>query len=446
MILSSPAIVTPPAPWRQAATPTGSEPWLANPESNLALGTTEPDMGRHLGELAHDAEWHWPDKPVYFISDIHADAGALLESLEMVGLIERTGPRLRDFAVTQRGHEAAVIVGGDCLDKGPSNLKLLNTLRRLAQRGLGLQLLAGNHDLRLALGLAHFSGPTDTRTEHLFLRMGSKTMPLLHEIWQRRLANKPETLSAVPSKKECRQRLLPRPEWPEHFKRVMANKLSEAAMDREIQRILEKRETFKSAYKTLGMGLRQVYAAAQEAHRMFIQPRGKYAWFLPNLKLVAREGSFLFAHAGLDDDTAGRLAGGGTEALNQAFQREFKEDPFACYAGPLGNTLRTKYRPVDYPLTDIGSQALREAGIYAVVHGHRSNQQGQRLALRSRVLHIECDITLDRNSRRLQGMADRGAGITVIRPEGCVWGISSDHPRVKLFDPLRAVPPERSNP
>ena len=423
--------------------PSGPEPWLSDPDRSLSEGTSGEALGRHLQSLPGRECWTWPDKPVYFISDIHADAVALLESLEMVGLINRTGPRLRDFAITRAGKDASVIVGGDCLDKGPSNLKLLNTLKRLRRRGLDLLLLAGNHDLRLALGLACLTGPLDARTEHLFLRMGNKTMPLLYEIWQRRLKNKSNALAGVPDKKSCLDRLLPKTDWPERFRAAMANRVPTGALDREISRILEKRQVFKSTYKSSGIGIRQVYAAAEEARRMFLVPGGKYAWFLPELQVAARRGSFLFVHAGVDDVVASQLSQGSLDQLNESFRREFARDPFACYAGPLGNTMRTKYRPVDYPLSSEGSSMLSKSGIYAVVHGHRSNHCGQRLALRCGVLHIECDITLDRNTRHKEGLADPGAGITVIQPEGCVWGISTDHPRVKVFNPSDFSPTER---
>jgi hypothetical protein len=57
------------------------------------------------------------------------------------------------------------------------------------------------------------------------------------------------------------------------------------------------------------------------------------------------------------------------------------------------------------------------------------------LRLRRGMLHIECDITLDRHSRRKEGLKGPGAGVTIIRPEGKVLGISTDYPHAKLFDP-----------
>ncbi len=49
------------------------------------------------------------------------------------------------------------------------------------------------------------------------------------------------------------------------------------------------------------------------------------------------------------------------------------------------------------------------------------------------MLHVECDITLDRNTRHKEGLAD----------QGCVWGMSTDHPRVKVFNPSDFSPTER---
>ena len=48
--------------------------------------------------------------------------------------------------------------------------------------GARVKLLAGNHDVRLLMGLRAMKLKRDTLTEHLFVRMGPKVVPLLKEI------------------------------------------------------------------------------------------------------------------------------------------------------------------------------------------------------------------------------------------------------------------------
>jgi hypothetical protein len=74
-------------------------------------------------------------------------------------------------------------------------------------------------------------------------------------------------------------------------------------------------------------------------------------------------------------------------------------------------------------------------GVHAVVHGHRNRTEGQQIMLRKGMIHFESDITMDRNSRRKEGLAGYGVGVTLVRPEGCVIGISTDHPYAKVFQP-----------
>lgn len=65
----------------------------------------------------------------------------------------------------------------------------------------------------------------------------------------------------------------------------------------------------------------------------------------------------------------------------------------------------------------------------------RYRTAGQRLVLRQGIIHIESDVTLDRNARRREGLAGEGAGVTVIHPSGYVDGFSADYPEIKRFEP-----------
>ena len=108
---------------------------------------------------------------------------------------------------------------------------------------------------------------------------------------------------------------------------------------------------------------------------------------------------------------------------------------FADVPEALANTLRTKYHDVYMPLSHHGVERAYRQGVHAVVHGHRNRTNGQRIMLRQGMIHIESDITMDCNSRKKEGLDGYGAGVTIIRPEGRVIGISTDYPYAKIFEP-----------
>ena len=134
--------------------------------------------------------WEWPKRTVYFISDMHADADAFMASLIASGGVKKTGSRDKDFKLTRAGRKARFIIGGDCFDKGPSTLRLLGVIRLLIDRGGDIQLLAGNHDVRMMLGIKTVGMEPDPRTDHFFIRMGPKMVPFLSEIRDRYLGKK----------------------------------------------------------------------------------------------------------------------------------------------------------------------------------------------------------------------------------------------------------------
>ena len=124
--------------------------------------------------------------------------------------MERTGPGDPDFELTAAGKRALFIIGGDCLDKGPSNLRLLRALKRLFDKGARVELLAGNHDLRTMLGI-RFTGKKETLYAHLFVRMGQKSMRLFKEVYDEYLAGTVEGGRA--SEREARELLFPGDDW-----------------------------------------------------------------------------------------------------------------------------------------------------------------------------------------------------------------------------------------
>jgi hypothetical protein len=92
------------------------------------------------------------------------------------------------------------------------------------------------------------------------------------------------------------------------------------------------------------------------------------------------------------------------------------------------------------PLTERGASALRAAGVYAIVHGHKNILRGQRLVLREGVLNFECDASIDENTRMLEGLEGPGAAVTVFRPDARILAVSTDYPYVKVFDPADLCP------
>ena len=154
------------------------------------------------------------------------------------------------------------------------------------------------------------------------------------------------------------------------------------------------------------------------------------------MNLTTQKGSLLFIHAGLDDRVAAMIQHYGIPYINQQFKQQLHGNPFEFYYGPLANTIRTKYRYVDMPLTRKGARQIHKAGIHALFQGHINLYHGQRITLRKSLLNFECDITLDAGSRKREDVSGLGAGATIIHPDGYVLGISSDYDKVKVLDPL----------
>ena len=419
-----------------AALPRDCAAWpVSEPHSGGGTATCLRAMHQSLRTAAAHGRWHWPERPVVFVSDPHADAEGFLRSLVAAGTIRRSGRGPRDFALTAFGQRARIVVGGDCLDKGPSNLDMLDALDALFSTGAEVHLLAGNHDLRFLLAVQALTGPRRPLTEHLFVRMGRKIVPLLREVWDRGLAA--DLLAGLPGERACRARIFPGPDWEARFPDRAAPQLSQHAIDKEVTRLRTKRDRFDRDVAAAGMTMRMVYAAALTCRSLFLAPDGPYAWFYARMEMIRQCGSLLFVHAGLDDAMCALLAEGGPGAVNARFRAEARQDPFDFYFGPVANLVRTKYRDTDRALSETGVQRLHAQGIKMVVQGHVNNHQGQRLLAKHGLLHLEGDVTLDRASRRSEGLRGIGTGATLIHPTGDIVGISADYPAAKHFHPER---------
>lgn len=432
--------------WIDVGLPKEGRDWARG--GDVSIGDEDGDSARltkELSRLTKANAWVWPKRPLYFFTDPHADAEALAASLVACGGVKKTGPGHLDFKLTESGRRATFIIGGDCFEKGPSNLDLLQLIRRLIDLGARTRILAGNHDVRVMFGMRTVGQTADHRSGHFFVRLGPKVVPFLREVWDRYLEGT-DALRDVPGIRECRRRLYPRKDWFDAFPKVATSHLTDKEIAREMVRIRKKIRRFPAACKEAGLSLRQVYAVALKWRELFLEPDGEFHWYFKRMRLSYQSGSFLFIHAGFDDPMARLLRDQGVKELNRLFKRAMKQDPFDFYYDSIGNTIRTKYRNVDKPLTQVGAKCIRRSGVHAIVHGHRNLLDGQRIMLRRGIINFECDITLDRGTRRSEGLTGLGAGVTIIHPDGRVVGISSDYPYAKVFEPaatlkaLRAMP------
>ena len=160
------------ASWIKASLPEQGQVWMLGKQRSVKKdkyhsAAYAQEMRKAIGE----EPWIWPKRTVYFISDMHADADAFFASLVASGGVKKTGPRDKDFKLTREGRKARFLIGGDCFDKGPSTLRLLRVIRRLIDRGGDVQLLAGNHDVRMLLGILAVGMEPDPRIDHFFIRM-----------------------------------------------------------------------------------------------------------------------------------------------------------------------------------------------------------------------------------------------------------------------------------
>jgi hypothetical protein len=425
--------------WLQVELPTQAAPWLEGKRRSLRKRkSSHGKASAQLTALLQRDHWSWPKHPIYFFADPHADADAMLASLVASGGVRRTGAEDEAFELTGEGRKARFVVGGDCFDKGPSNLRLLRTLGTLKARGARLSILAGNHDIRIMLGMRSAGAKGDLASEHFFVRMGGKAVPFLKEIHTNYLGGR-AALRDIPGDDECRRRLYPSKRWFGEFVSLAGKKLPAKVVRKELRRIEVKVARFEADCQAAGLSLSMVYAAALKWQELFLHPHGEFHWFFDSMRIAQRRGSFLFIHAGLDDQIADLINQDGVRHLNRQFRRQLQGSCFEFYYGSIANTIRTKYRAVDMPLSRRGVRAANRSGIHAIIHGHRNLRHGQRIALRNGLVHFECDITMDRNSRKKEGLRGHGAGVTVVHPDGWIMGISTDYPQAKMFAPEELV-------
>ena len=233
--------------WISASLPRQCELWLPGNGQRYSAGKdlSHPRaVSVELRELLEQSRWSWPKRTVCFISDPHADADAFIASLVASGGIAKSGERDKDFELTKSGRKTLFLIGGDCFDKGPSNLRLLGVIRLLMKKGGRVRILAGNHDVRMMQGIHSVGLQSDPRTDHFFIRLGPKTVPFLKEIWDVYLKDG-RGLRGVPGLHECRRRLYPGKRWFADFPRLASWVMPEEGVERELKRLREKMEGFE---------------------------------------------------------------------------------------------------------------------------------------------------------------------------------------------------------
>lgn len=421
------------ARWIDAALPVDAISWPDFISTNDQVEYPDGLCPSHkeLSKYTHAKPWVFPLKDHYFLTDLHGDVDALRASLLATGAVEVTGPEDTDFILNDSGRAGVFVIGGDCFDKGPSTIRLLRGIKHLIDLGAQVELLVGNHDLRTFIGLA-CAEVEDTLHEHLFVRMGKKTVPLFKEIFDFYIGlHSPR--DADLSDLEIEKRLFPSDDWFVKFPIAAEHILTEKQIAKEVRRIGEKQLEFKEAVRRNGMSLSDLYAALTKARELFFDEEGEFNWLFSKLKLGYRAGSFLFVHAGVDDVTARILKDSDVDGLNAAYQDAMSSDLFNLYNGPLGNMFRTKYRDTDMTFSESGLTDLKSSGIYAVVHGHRNMRAGQRMTFRHGLLNFECDASVDSGTRALEGFSGLGAAATIIGREGYITAVSSDFPMAKVF-------------
>ena len=211
--------------------------------------------------------------------------------------------------------------------------------------------------------------------------------------------------------------------------------MSTSSIQREIEKIRKKIARFEQQCELYDLSMRQVYAATLRWQKMFLRPGGEFYWFYNRMRLFYRKGSFLFIHAGLDDEVAKMINHKGVKHVNRRFRKQLKGNDLSFYHGPIANSIRTKYRAADHQLTNKGARLAHDSGVHVIIHGHRNVYHGQRIVLRKHLVNFQCDTTMDSGSRVREGLKGAGAGVTIIHPKKLVFGISSDHEYIKVFDP-----------
>lgn len=429
--------------------------WLACDTVRVYAGNNGLAMDR-AAKVARDYAdkfvWEFPRQHVLFFCDLHGDAEAFRRSLIAGKAIVCHSKDLLDFDLSDFGKAADIVIAGDIFDKGPSNLDVLELLSHLRSLGAKIIVLAGNHDLRIWLTLKALDAKEleafDYLAEHL-----ERAQLLVSEVLARAVLPTPlaslQPKKAPPTSKKGRSKKAVRRTADEQGRKALQTLFGPALASSDDGAykgrkawLIERWQEIEAFYRQRGIAPDALCDGLMLAYDLLVAPSGRHAWIFAEMQLLHRYGSFLLAHGGVDDQLCAELKADGVDGINKKFRKLLaKARPSELAAGAFGNSTLTKYRPSDEPLTAAGVRRLHGEGIFAIVHGHDNQIGQQNVAYRQELLHFQCDATLNRCTRKLQGLSPRGMAVVIFEPEGRLTALSSDRPEGKTFAPKRCTAP-----
>ena len=276
-------------------------------------------------------------RKIYFLTDLHADRNAFEDSLAHC-----------------EDPTALYIIGGDCLDKGPSNLELLDAIHEASQR-LDIKILAGNHDLRMLMVLQNWSTREDKSSRFAKVYTPSRFLkritPFLNECGD---INKAREMFLEPGGKYS---------W--FFDNMSA---------------FHKDGEFLFVHAGVGDDFIQELS-------LMINSREKDPF--PILMNLRHRTPFNIA---LHNFYYG--------PLGTCIRTKYREDTDI------------------YNFTESGAAMLKDLGINFVVHGHDNQLNGHKLNMRHGILHFCCDCTVDSGTRKAAGLTSPGYAVASFEPYG----------------------------
>lgn len=169
--------------------------------------------------------------------------------------------------------------------------------------------------------------------------MGIKVIPLFKEVYDEYIRDSQDELNP-PDEAQCRTLLFPSRLWRAAFKEENKYRLDPHGLKKELKRIHKKSAHFESHCRAHGLNLTMVYLAAQKCNSLFLQTDGEFFWFFKKMKLIHREKSFLFTHAGLDNHISKIIKNSGIKKTNFFYKKLRKRRFRNAYYNRRKNCIR----------------------------------------------------------------------------------------------------------
>ncbi|OGJ55494.1 hypothetical protein A3D88_04535 [Candidatus Peribacteria bacterium RIFCSPHIGHO2_02_FULL_52_16] len=283
------------------------------------------------------------EKEVVCIPDIHGDVYAFEKSLQEAGYADADG------ILTAEGKKNHILLIGDLIDRGTTNLAVLAKIQNLEEQGATITVLAGNHDLLMLDTLQ--TGNPDALGTWFGVFKDNGGMSVIREILRHREQLKTDLQrKGIPVDAQCT--------WMPPVGQQTIDFMSEK-------------------YHFAREDLREALGIA----KALFTGNGPHASVFRNMKIMERVDDVLYVHAGVDETWANIFAHEGAEGANRTFSAmmqtkqlgklmEGKELGGIVWMRPTGR-LNTVF------LTLETARILRSRGIRAVVHGHTHLKDGQ---------------------------------------------------------------------